>query len=148
MQHRHFHPFVRPNTRWPSKSPCSSFNEALTNSCCLIIIRAFKVNNKGIQLFHLQSVRLQLGSVRLRLICQFAYDSYVEALNLNYCSLQPKKKTIHSILIVQKNNALKHVSQNVFKNFIEGEPGRLRIECVNDIFLNMIKETCDCQTEN
>ena len=75
------------------KSPCSSFNEALTNSCCPIIIGAFKVNNKGIQLFHLRSVRLRLGSIRLRLICQFAYDSYVEALNLNYCSLKPKKKT-------------------------------------------------------
>ena len=34
--------------------------------------------------FRLLSVRLRLESIRLRLICQFAYDSYVEALNLNY----------------------------------------------------------------
>ena len=27
------------------------------------------------------------------------------------------------------------------------EPGRLQIECVNNILLKMIKEMCDCTTE-
>ena len=34
--------------------------------------------------FRLQSVRLRIESIRLRLICQFAYESDVEALNRNY----------------------------------------------------------------
>ena len=34
--------------------------------------------------FRLRSVRLRLESIRLRLICQFAYESDVEALNRNY----------------------------------------------------------------
>ena len=34
--------------------------------------------------FRLRSVRLRLESIRLRLICQFAYESDVEALNQNY----------------------------------------------------------------
>ena len=34
--------------------------------------------------FRLRSVRLRIESIRLRLICQFAYESDVEALNLNY----------------------------------------------------------------
>ena len=29
----------------------------------------------------------------------------------------------------------------------EEEPGRLQIECVNNILLKMIKEMCDCKTE-
>ena len=33
--------------------------------------------------FRLPSVRLRLESIRLRLICQFACDSYVKALKLN-----------------------------------------------------------------
>ena len=38
----------------------------------------------GIRSFRPRSVRLQIESIRLRLICQFAYESDVEALNLNY----------------------------------------------------------------
>ena len=34
--------------------------------------------------FRLRSVRLRIESIRLRLICQFAYESDVEALKLNY----------------------------------------------------------------
>ena len=34
--------------------------------------------------FRPRSVRLRIESIRLRLICQFAYESDVEALNLNY----------------------------------------------------------------
>ena len=34
--------------------------------------------------FRLRSVRLRIESIRLRLICQFAYESDVEALNRNY----------------------------------------------------------------
>ena len=38
----------------------------------------------GIRSFRPRSVRLRIESIRLRLICQFAYESDVEALNLNY----------------------------------------------------------------
>ena len=34
--------------------------------------------------FRPRSVRLRIESIRLRLICQFAYESDVEALKLNY----------------------------------------------------------------
>ena len=34
--------------------------------------------------FCIRSVRLRIESIRLRLICQFAYESDVEALKLNY----------------------------------------------------------------
>ena len=47
----------------------------------------------------------------------------------------------------RKTTALKHRSWNVFKNFIMAQPGRLRIECVKDVLLKMILETCEQRTK-
>ena len=50
--------------------------------------------------FGLRSVRLRIESIRLRLICQFAYESDVEALNLSYYMKSPCSLyySFHSIL--------------------------------------------------
>ena len=83
--------------------------------------------------FCLRSVRLRIESIRLRLVCQFAYESDVEALNLNY------EKSLFLVLFLpfypgclEKQRA-KTSKFECFKNFIMAEPGRLRIECVKDI---------------
>ena len=49
----------------------------------------------GNRSFRLPSVRLRHESVRLRPICQFAYNSYVKALKLNCWKVlvEPRRKT-------------------------------------------------------
>ena len=51
-----------------------------------VSVTLYQVNRSyaSFRSFHVRSVRVRLQSIRLHAICQFAYDSCVEALKLNY----------------------------------------------------------------